>query len=212
MDLIRYTQYGNFEMVKNIIQIQFRDIADKSIIVKRALLYACNKGYQDIVEYLLSCNVDIMVFNGAPTYIASIAGHTQLVKYLLDNNAQILQKETLSYIALYGHIDVIHLLFQYGIYSIDDQTDLSHIHNAIVMACSNDKTIVVDYLIHKNDWSSKDMSIFLINSINSESVETVKYLVSNFSHEKYYEEVMERAYDYINNTRSKFTKNARNNN
>ena len=84
-----------------------------------ALTLACCGGFTEVADFLLKAGADIELGASTPLMEAAQEGHLELVKYLLENHANVhAQTQTgdtaLTYACENGHTDVGDLLLQYG--------------------------------------------------------------------------------------------------
>lgn len=84
-----------------------------------ALTLACCGGFTEVADFLIKAGADIELGASTPLMEAAQEGHLDLVKYLLENNANVhattqTGDTALTYACENGHTDVADLLLQYG--------------------------------------------------------------------------------------------------
>lgn len=80
---------------------------------------ACCGGFSEVADFLIKAGADIELGASTPLMEAAQEGHLELVKYLLENHANVrAQTQTgdtaLTYACENGHTDVADLLLQFG--------------------------------------------------------------------------------------------------
>lgn len=84
-----------------------------------ALTLACCGGFLEVSDFLIKAGADIELGASTPLMEAAQEGHLDLVRYLLETNANVhAQTQTgdtaLTYACENGHTDVAELLLQFG--------------------------------------------------------------------------------------------------
>lgn len=84
-----------------------------------ALTLACCGGFLEVADFLIKAGADIELGASTPLMEAAQEGHLDLVRYLLESNADVqAQTQTgdtaLTYACENGHTDVADLLLQFG--------------------------------------------------------------------------------------------------
>ena len=91
-ELIDIAEYGNLEIVKNLIK-QGADINAKDDDGNTVLMWSSREGHLDIVKFLIDKGADIEIKNSngesALMINAKSTGSLKVIKYLLDNGADI---------------------------------------------------------------------------------------------------------------------------
>lgn len=156
------------EYVRSLIELGC-DINAKTNNGDQAIHYACQYGFYELVELLLTLDPNLLDITDnlrqTPTIWAAANGHTQIVRYLASLGADIHQTtlqpnepcnkfNALHWATKNRHIDTVSALIQLGA-----ETDtLSHAGAAIHIACSNGHTNIVKHLVmnHPNTLNQKD--------------------------------------------------------
>ncbi|XP_035703978.1 ankyrin repeat domain-containing protein 17 isoform X5 [Folsomia candida] len=117
--LMESSREGHIQVVKCLIAAGAKVNAETDETHETALTLSACGGFLEAVDTLVNKGADIELGASTPLMEASQEGHYQVVKYLLDKNAQI-HRETqtgdtaLSYASENGHVDVVQLLVENG--------------------------------------------------------------------------------------------------
>lgn len=116
-----------------------------------ALTLACCGGFLEVADYLIKHGADIELGASTPLMEAAQEGHLDLVKFLLDNKADVhTQTQTgdtaLTYACENGHTDVAEVLLHFG-------AELEHLSEGgrtpLMKACRAGHICTVKFLIQK---------------------------------------------------------------
>lgn len=116
-----------------------------------ALTLACCGGFLEVADYLLKNGADIELGASTPLMEAAQEGHIELVRFLLENRANVhAQTQTgdtaLTYACENGHTDVAEVLLQYG-------AELEHESEGgrtpLMKACRAGHICTIKFLINK---------------------------------------------------------------
>lgn len=106
-------------------------------------LTTCSKGYLEIVKIIVENGVDIHLDDDEALVRASTHGHTDIVKYLLENNVSNKRNKSLIYASDNGHVEVVKLLIEYGA-DIHAENDM-----ALRWAFKEDRYAVIEFLLER---------------------------------------------------------------
>ncbi|XP_017781821.1 PREDICTED: ankyrin repeat domain-containing protein 17-like isoform X2 [Nicrophorus vespilloides] len=143
------TDYNTLQ--QNIIILGANINAQTDETQETALTLACCGGFTEVADFLIKAGADIELGASTPLMEAAQEGHLELVKYLLENSANVhAQTQTgdtaLTYACENGHTDVADLLLQYG-------ADLEHESEGgrtpLMKACRAGHLCTVQFLISK---------------------------------------------------------------
>ncbi|XP_034251058.1 ankyrin repeat domain-containing protein 17 isoform X2 [Thrips palmi] len=149
--LMEAAREGHEEMVALLLSQGANINAQTEETQETALTLACCGGFLEVADFLLKAGADLELGSSTPLMEAAQEGHLELVKYLLDQNANVTaQTQTgdtaLTYACENGHTDVADLLLQYG-------SDLEHESEGgrtpLMKACRAGHQCTVKFLIQK---------------------------------------------------------------
>lgn len=117
--LMEAAREGHEEMVALLLSQGANINAQTEETQETALTLACCGGFLEVADFLLKAGADLELGSSTPLMEAAQEGHLELVRYLLDQNANVAaQTQTgdtaLTYACENGHTDVADLLLQYG--------------------------------------------------------------------------------------------------
>lgn len=134
---------------------------------RTALMYACENGHLEAVQYLVENGATINIWGGfeshdVPLLLASYNGHLEIVKYLLEKGADINSaSEYASHTALIlasinGHLEIVKFLVENN--ADMNQTD-NETYTALMWASDNGYTAIVEYLLENGatDYPEKNI-------------------------------------------------------
>nr|XP_015840312.1 PREDICTED: ankyrin repeat domain-containing protein 17 isoform X7 [Tribolium castaneum] len=149
--LMEAAREGHEEMVHLLLGQGANINAQTDETQETALTLACCGGFTEVADILLKGGADIELGASTPLMEAAQEGHLDLVKFLLENDANVhAQTQTgdtaLTYACENGHTDVADLLLQYG-------ADLEHESEGgrtpLMKACRAGHLCTVQFLISK---------------------------------------------------------------
>ncbi|XP_025832280.1 ankyrin repeat domain-containing protein 17 isoform X2 [Agrilus planipennis] len=149
--LMEAAREGHEEMVALLLSQGANINAQTDETQETALTLACCGGFSEVADFLIKAGADIELGASTPLMEAAQEGHLELVKYLLENNANVrAQTQTgdtaLTYACENGHTDVADLLLQYC-------ADLEHESEGgrtpLMKACRAGHLCTVQFLITK---------------------------------------------------------------
>ncbi|KAK4881046.1 hypothetical protein RN001_004365 [Aquatica leii] len=149
--LMEAAREGHEEMVALLLSQGANINAQTDETQETALTLACCGGFSEVADFLIKAGADIELGASTPLMEAAQEGHLELVKYLLENNANVrAQTQTgdtaLTYACENGHTDVADLLLQFG-------ADLEHESEGgrtpLMKACRAGHLCTVQFLISK---------------------------------------------------------------
>ncbi|XP_044260011.1 ankyrin repeat domain-containing protein 17 isoform X12 [Tribolium madens] len=149
--LMEAAREGHEEMVHLLLGQGANINAQTDETQETALTLACCGGFTEVADILLKGGADIELGASTPLMEAAQEGHLDLVKFLLENDANVLaQTQTgdtaLTYACENGHTDVADLLLQYD-------ADLEHESEGgrtpLMKACRAGHLCTVQFLISK---------------------------------------------------------------
>lgn len=160
------------------------------------LVLSCRNGHKDVVEYLLErCNADVeqpgsVTFDGEtiegapPLWCAAAAGHTQIVKLLVEKGASVnsvtkTNSTPLRAACFDGHYEIVKYLVEHG---ADIEVANRHGHTCLMIACYKGHLKIAKYLIDaKADVNRKSVkgNTALHDCAESGSLEIMKLLLAN---------------------------------
>ncbi|XP_031335923.1 ankyrin repeat domain-containing protein 17-like isoform X2 [Photinus pyralis] len=149
--LMEAAREGHEEMVALLLSQGANINAQTDETQETALTLACCGGFSEVADFLIKAGADIELGASTPLMEAAQEGHLDLVKYLLENNANVrAQTQTgdtaLTYACENGHTDVADLLLQFG-------ADLEHESEGgrtpLMKACRAGHLCTVQFLISK---------------------------------------------------------------
>ncbi|AVL95253.1 ankyrin repeat protein [Moumouvirus australiensis] len=108
----------------------------------RILYWASEKGFIDIIEYLINSGIDHKVDNEYSLRLACKHGHFNLVKYLIEcgSNFRIFNDCALRWSAEYGHYEIFKYLIQLGC-DLNSESDY-----ALKYASKNNHKEIIEYI------------------------------------------------------------------
>ncbi|CAG2063495.1 unnamed protein product, partial [Timema podura] len=117
-----------------------------------ALTLACCGGFTDVADFLIKAGADLELGASTPLMEASQEGHIDLVRYLLESNADVhAQTQTgdtaLTYACENGHTDVADLLLQFGA-NLEHESEGGR--TPLMKACRAGHLCTVQFLISKH--------------------------------------------------------------
>jgi len=160
------------------------------------LVLSCRNGHKDVVEYLTErCNADVeqpgsVTFDGEtiegapPLWCAAAAGHTQIVKLLVERGASVnsvtkTNSTPLRAACFDGHYEIVKYLVEHG---ADIEVANRHGHTCLMIACYKGHLKIAKYLIDaKADVNRKSVkgNTALHDCAESGSLEIMKLLLGN---------------------------------
>ena len=121
--------------------------------VNRSLIhYACENGWLRVVKDLIECKTNINGFHNdyAPLHLAASKGHSEIVKLLLANGADINlnsrkeKRSAIHFAVINGHNEIVELLTENGcIIDALDNENVSPLHYVAVKGTSKNAKILV---------------------------------------------------------------------
>ena len=110
-----------FMPVEDAIRLALKEGAD--VHNDRALRWASNNGYTEMVRLLLRTGADVHALNDQALRYASEKGHVEVVRILLEAGANASDDDALRLASHYGHTEVVRLLLQAGanVHAKDDE-------------------------------------------------------------------------------------------
>ncbi|XP_026474601.1 ankyrin repeat domain-containing protein 17-like isoform X4 [Ctenocephalides felis] len=150
--LMEAAREGHEEMVGLLLSQGANINAQTEETQETALTLACCGGFLEVADYLIKAGANIELGASTPLMEAAQEGHLDLVRYLLEVNADVhTQTQTgdtaLTYACENGHTDVAELLLQYG-------ADLEHESEGgrtpLMKACRAGHICTVKFLISKH--------------------------------------------------------------
>ncbi|XP_031786072.1 ankyrin repeat and KH domain-containing protein mask isoform X3 [Nasonia vitripennis] len=149
--LMEAAREGHEEMVALLLSQGANINAQTEETQETALTLACCGGFLEVADFLIKAGADIELGASTPLMEAAQEGHLDLVRYLLETNANVhAQTQTgdtaLTYACENGHTDVADLLLQFG-------ADLEHESEGgrtpLMKACRAGHLCTVQFLISK---------------------------------------------------------------
>jgi ankyrin repeat domain-containing protein 17 len=149
--LMEAAREGHEEMVSLLLTQNANINAQTEETQETALTLACCGGFLEVADYLIKHGADIELGASTPLMEAAQEGHLDLVKFLLENKADVhAQTQTgdtaLTYACENGHTDVAEVLLYYG-------AELEHLSEGgrtpLMKACRAGHVCTVKFLIQK---------------------------------------------------------------
>lgn len=149
--LMEAAREGHEEMVSLLLSQGANINAQTEETQETALTLACCGGFLEVADYLIKHGADIELGASTPLMEAAQEGHLDLVKFLLENKADVhAQTQTgdtaLTYACENGHTDVAEVLLYYG-------AELEHLSEGgrtpLMKACRAGHVCTVKFLIQK---------------------------------------------------------------
>ncbi|KAK9744180.1 Ankyrin repeats (3 copies) [Popillia japonica] len=159
--LMEAAREGHEEMVALLLSQGANINAQTDETQETALTLACCGGFTEVADFLIKAGAHIERGASTPLMEAAQEGHMELVKYLLENNADVhAQTQTgdtaLTYACENGHTDVADLLLQYGAdldlllqYGADLEHESEGGRTPLMKACRAGHLCTVQFLISK---------------------------------------------------------------
>ncbi|XP_044743261.1 ankyrin repeat and KH domain-containing protein 1 isoform X4 [Chrysoperla carnea] len=150
--LMEAAREGHEEMVALLLSQGANINAQTEETQETALTLACCGGFLEVADFLIKAGADLELGASTPLMEASQEGHIDLVRFLLESNADVhAQTQTgdtaLTYACENGHTDVANILLQYG-------ADLEHESEGgrtpLMKACRAGHLCTVQFLLQKN--------------------------------------------------------------
>ncbi|KAL7286755.1 hypothetical protein TKK_0018900 [Trichogramma kaykai] len=150
--LMEASREGHEEMVALLLSQGANINAQTEETQETALTLACCGGFLEVVDFLVKAGADIELGASTPLMEASQEGHLDIVRYLLELNANVhAQTQTgdtaLTYACENGHTDVAELLLGYG-------ADLEHESEGgrtpLMKACRAGHLCTVQFLVNQH--------------------------------------------------------------
>lgn len=144
------------------------------MFMQEALVMACQHGVLAKVKELVSAGVSVNIGDGSfhysPLDKASEFGHLEIVKYLVDNGANVTACDNwaVRYACKKGHIDVVKYLISKGADPLD------YDNHSIRMACEHGHLELVKYLVSQGT-DTADKRLWWL-AWESGHLDVIKYL------------------------------------
>lgn len=175
---------GYLEIVKLLVEKKGLNIDQYSCpgaqIYEYPLSLACKKSHFDIVKYLVEKGANINIKRNWVFLSACEGGDLQIVKYLIDNESEILNGSIncpLRIASYHGNYEVAKYLFENKYYL--------NLNDALLSACNGNNLNIVNLLVENgadvnHQKEGYDYVITpLVNACNKKNLNIVKYLVEN---------------------------------
>ncbi len=175
---IRYQDIGGKSESKNILRLlgQYKTRRFISFVTGKKLKQkdidemlrdTAERGYLDVVEFLLEKGVDIHALDDAALRSASYFGRLEMVKYLLEKGANIHANddEALIWASTQGHLDVVKYLLEQG-------ADMNANDDAAIKGAIKHLEIV-KYLLDQG----ADINAAMKGAIGNRHISVIKYLL-----------------------------------
>jgi len=151
------------EIKKNISNIDYRT-------KNKGLLIASDKGYLEIVKFLIQNGADINTDDGGALRFSSYYGHFPIVKYLIKNGAN-MRIEALTEASVKGYLEIVKFL-------VENTKDINY-DLALRFASKSSHLDIVKFLVENGaNVNAEDDYSLRIASKNGHT-EVVKFLVEN---------------------------------
>nr|CAD7425874.1 unnamed protein product [Timema monikensis] len=150
--LMEAAREGHEEMVALLLSQGANINAQTEETQETALTLACCGGFTDVADFLIKAGADLELGASTPLMEASQEGHIDLVRYLLESNADVhAQTQTgdtaLTYACENGHTDVADLLLQFGA-NLEHESEGGR--TPLMKACRAGHLCTVQFLISKH--------------------------------------------------------------
>ena len=212
---------GRLECAKALIRKHANILLKDKITKNTAFHFACKNGYTDIVKYFLE-NTEIKIDlpgedRMTGLMLASLYGHYDLVKFLVENKAKVIKKDKFKRTALLhavrgGHIKIVSYLLTKGAeYEQADSSNNTPLH----YACASGFKNIVELLLKagaspnpSNDWKYTPLEIgfvknhfgiikFLLNYVNVNTKFNLDMRLIHYSFKKITKKVVEEEMKYL---------------
>ena len=156
-------------------QMLLKNGADIHVDHDNALRWASQKGYLDIVIFLVENGANIRADDTDALKVASRGGHLSVIEYLIKNgaNINIANDYALRWSSLCGRLEIVKYLVENGanVCSIDS--------SALIWAAENGHLQVVDFLVKNGANIHADNNCALRIAAENGHLPVVQYLVEN---------------------------------
>ena len=219
--LIYACMAGRLDCVKALIRKHANILLKDKILKNTAFHYACKFGFKDIVEYFLE-NTDIKVDlpgedRMTGLMLASLYGHFELVKYLIDNKAKVTKKDKFKRTPLLhsvrgGQLKIASFLLTKGAeFDLPDSSNNMPLHYACALGFQE----IVELLLKAgaspnptNDWKYTPLEIgflknhfgiikFLLNYVDVNTKFNLEMCLIHYSFKKITKKVVDEEMKYL---------------